>query len=125
MDKRQYDPTWCKKLRNESVKKTRRGKNARSSVEKFDDWLWADETSLLPSFRPKNVEFRYRDSIGQMTERMVTVEAIIEKFGAVYLKTWCHTKNAERTFRITQIEHVVDLETGEVFENIPAWIRSI
>ncbi|MFK8328516.1 WYL domain-containing protein [Pseudomonas sp. BJa5] len=57
------------------------------------------------------VEFRYKDAKGEITNRTVTVHAITR----TYLKGECHSRQAERTFRIARIiGDLTDCETGEI-----------
>jgi hypothetical protein len=124
MNKRTYDPSWCRALRDETVKRERRGRTRRTAEERFDDWLWSDEVNLCRELKPQNIEILYRDSIGRTSARLVTVESVIEKSGGIYLKTWCHTKDAERTFRVSDVLEITDPDTGEVFLDVPAWLAS-
>lgn len=57
------------------------------------------------------VTFSYEDAEGEITSRTVTVHSV----NSLHLKGECHTRRAERTFRIDRIlGDVVDIETGEI-----------
>lgn len=124
MDKRTSDPSWCRSLRDDSVRQERKDRTKRTSEERLDDWHWSDETNLCEQLKPANIEIRYLDTIGRVTNRLVTVESVIEKGGGVYLKVWCHTKNAERTFRIDGIREITDADTGNVFCDVESWVAA-
>ncbi|WP_333983490.1 hypothetical protein [Ectopseudomonas khazarica] len=57
------------------------------------------------------VQFMYEDSAGDVSYRTVTVHSVT----ANHLKGECHTKKAERTFRLDRIiGDLTDCETGEI-----------
>lgn len=58
------------------------------------------------------IEFSYEDANGEITQRTVTVHSV----DSTYIKGECHSRRAERTFRIDRVlGDVVDVETGEIF----------
>lgn len=57
------------------------------------------------------VAFTYKDSVGDLTDRIVTVHSVSSE----YLKGECHEQQAERTFRIDRIlGDLTDCGTGEI-----------
>jgi len=57
------------------------------------------------------VAFTYEDSVGVITDRVVTVHSVCP----VYLKGECHDQQAERTFRVDRIVgELTDCNTGEI-----------
>lgn len=65
------------------------------------------------------VAFNYEDSVGNITDRIVTVHSV----SSVYLKGECHDKHAERTFRFERmVGDLTDCGTGEVLPPIK-WAR--
>jgi len=60
----------------------------------------------------------YVDSRGQKSERRITMHSVSQTANNDYVvKGYCHEKNAQRTFRLTRIQQLTDMETGEIFEN--------
>lgn len=60
----------------------------------------------------------YVDSKGQKSERRITIHSVSQTVNNDYIvKGYCHEKNALRTFRLTRIQQLTDMETGEIFEN--------
>jgi len=65
------------------------------------------------------VVIRYEDSLGFESEREVTVKHLDD----LYLKGFCHVRNAIRTFRVDRIgDDVIRPETGEVL-SLNDWLR--
>ncbi len=79
-------------------------KSGKKHIPGFDD-------SFKP-ITPIKLQFRYDGSDG-ITRRKVEVWKRRE---FSYLKGWCNTRNAERTFKIDNIiGNITDTETGEIF----------
>lgn len=68
------------------------------------------------------VAFKYTNAEGLTALREVDVKAVDN----IYLKGYCHSRNAIRTFRIDRIKNdeIVIRHTGEVV-SVDAWITSI
>ncbi|WP_155952547.1 hypothetical protein [Pseudomonas sp. URMO17WK12:I4] len=66
------------------------------------------------------VAFTYEDSVGNITDRIVTVHSV----SSMYIKGECHDQHEERTFRIDRIlGELTDCETGEIL--LPKfWVTS-
>ncbi len=65
----------------------------------------------------------YIDSKGQKSERRITIHSVSQTANDDYvIKGYCHEKSAQRTFRLTRIQQLTDMETGEIFENPSQYI---
>ena len=93
----------------------------------IDSPQWDTTAEYAPS-NPKPVggslKLTYRDSAGQGTEREVQVRECDTLNPSGYLTGHCQLRDQFRTFRIDRIERAVDLETGEIVEDITAWALS-
>lgn len=93
----------------------------------LDSPQWDTAAEYAPS-DPKPVAalllLTYRDGNGQGTERQVQVRECDTLNPAGYLTGICQLRGAFRTFRIDRVERAVDMETGEIIENIPAWAQT-
>lgn len=65
------------------------------------------------------VAFDYVDANGARTKREVSVNSVdvMEDGTITYIHGYSKMRKAQRTFRIDRISNLVDLTTGEVFEN--------
>lgn len=62
------------------------------------------------------IQINYIDSLGQKSERRITIKSITQIANSDYLITaYCHEKEAIRSFKLSHIERLVDIETGEIF----------
>ncbi|HRP91074.1 MAG TPA: NINE protein [Edaphocola sp.] len=60
----------------------------------------------------------YSDAKGQRSERRITMKAIQKTYDDDYIITaYCHEKQAQRSFKLSRIDKLVDMETGEVFSD--------
>lgn len=60
----------------------------------------------------------YNDAKGQRSERRVTMKAIQKTYDDDYIITaYCHEKQAQRSFKLSRIDKLVDMETGEIFSD--------
>jgi hypothetical protein len=57
----------------------------------------------------------YKGSSGEVTERTISDYRLS---GYAEIDAYCHLRNSYRTFKLPNIIHAVDLETGEVIQNI-------
>ena len=65
------------------------------------------------------VQIDYVDSMGNESTRPITIkQASLSINNEYYLKAYCHEKKAMRTFKLSRIENMVDIETGEAIEDI-------
>jgi|GEM_PF-928770 len=76
---------------------------------------------------PKTVDgklkIKYRDSSDEHSERVVTVLECDTEWSGGYLTGICHSRRAQRTFRIDRIREAVDMETGEVIGSLTSWAK--
>lgn len=60
----------------------------------------------------------YEDAKGQKSIRRVTIKNIYENHNDEYMiSAFCHERNAYRTFKLSRILELTDIETGEIFNN--------
>lgn len=85
--------------------------------ESFDEIDFPEDISSLKL----NVlaQINYVDAKGQESERRITMKSISETYDGDYvIQSYCHEKNAQRTFKLSRITRLVDMETGEVFTDV-------
>ncbi len=63
----------------------------------------------------------YCDGKKQVSERRVTCQSLLEAGAHRYLAAYCHERRARRQFRIDRIVQVIDLHSGEVCDDVPAF----
>jgi len=90
----------------------------------LDEQRWDVAAEYAPS-DPKPtgglLKLTYKDANGQVTEREVRVRECDTLNPAGYLTAHCLLRDEFRTFRMNRIERAIDMETGEVIEDLPAW----
>lgn len=64
------------------------------------------------------------DGAGDVTDRDVEVKECDTVSRGGYLGGICRLRNGPRTFRIDRIRSAIDMETGEVVEDVPRWAAS-
>jgi len=92
--------------------------------DSLDSVNWETPADLVPSNpRPIQATLRlsYRDTAGATTERHVTVRECDTTNPAGYLIGHCQLRDSIRTFRMDRIKRAVDVETGEVIENLNSY----
>lgn len=63
-------------------------------------------------------QIAYKDVQGQESERRITMYSINPTIDGDYIiKAFCHERKAQRTFKLSRITELTDIETGEVFNN--------
>lgn len=89
--------------------------------EPEDEPDWPSE-EFKTSYRPRpvkaQIKIRYKDSNGDISERVVDVRECDIWAPDGYLNGFCHTRGAIRTFRLDRIESAIDVETGELIHNL-------
>lgn len=92
----------------------------RQSVQKLikkndylDDWE-PEELKKATAF----IKIQYMDAKHEETERSVKVQG----FNDSYFKGQCKMRKASRTFRFDRLISTVDLNTGEVIEDLHAYL---
>lgn len=65
------------------------------------------------------VQLTYCDAKNQQSVRKVTIKSLYQLFDGkdYFLDAFCHEKKAQRTFKLSRIVSLVDIETGEIFPN--------
>lgn len=90
----------------------------------IDEQRWDTAAEYAPS-DPKPVggllKLTYEDGGGRETEREVQVRECDTNNPAGYLTGHCRLRDEFRTFRIDRVKRAIDMETGEVLDDIPAW----
>jgi hypothetical protein len=59
---------------------------------------------------------KYRDGQGQISRRRVTLKSLVPWNDEYALLAYCHERQAHRTFKLSGIQELCDLETGEIIE---------
>ncbi len=64
------------------------------------------------------IQIVYIDAQGQRSQRRITMYSINETLDHDYMiQAYCHERGAQRTFKLSRITELTDIETGEVFAN--------
>lgn len=64
------------------------------------------------------VLLNYVDGKNQPSERRVTLKSVTNDYNNdYYINAYCHEKAGARTFKLSRIKRIVDMETGEIFES--------
>ena len=59
----------------------------------------------------KRLFIKYMDKDGEVSERWISPKEVLGLSDYIYLKAFCHTRNAERSFRLDRIlEVAVEVE---------------
>lgn len=90
----------------------------------YDNWegtFW-DVTS--PRSIKANLRLKYRDGAGNTTQRDVEVWKYGAWEGGAILIGHCHLRGATRTFRTDRILACTDVDTGEIINDLPAWLAA-
>lgn len=69
------------------------------------------------------LQILYRDAQDRPSRRRITVSRITGGVGERKIRAWCHERRSPRTFRSDRIEEAIDLATGEVIEDVWAWLE--
>ncbi|RME56771.1 hypothetical protein D6779_10020 [Candidatus Parcubacteria bacterium] len=64
------------------------------------------------------LKIHYVDAEGRHTKR--TIE--LKKASPNYLLAYCRMRKADRCFRIDRVKHAIDLETGEIVDDLHEWL---
>lgn len=83
------------------------------------DWSAEDfKTAYRPRQVKAQIKIRYKDSKGETSERVVDVRECDTWAPDGYLNGFCRMRGAIRTFRLDRIESAIDIETGELIQNL-------
>lgn len=95
--------------------------------ETWDGDAW--EGGFWDASDPKRLraymEFEYRDGNNSVTKRSVRVREFDNNLYGGILMGHCEMRGATRTFRFDRIKQCVDLETGEVVEDVRAYLNAL
>lgn len=90
----------------------------------YDNWegsFWEVEDPIPAK---ATLLIKYTDGDGVASERTVDVRQVgPTPYGALLIGR-CQLRNATRTFRTDRINHCVDAETGEIIEDVYAYLRN-
>jgi hypothetical protein len=67
----------------------------------------------------------YRDSAGNISERLVLVQRVYDRDGTLYVSGECQLRQAYRAFRVDRIETLANGRTGEVIRWPAPFLRGI
>lgn len=67
----------------------------------------------------------YIDSSGEVSRRRITVRYVSADGDTLYLGSFCHERQAFRSFRVDRIQELIALDTGEVISDASAWINAV
>jgi hypothetical protein len=91
----------------------------------YDAW----EGSFWEASNPKRLrarfEIEYKDGNGAWTKRSVRVREFDNALNGGILMGHCELRDATRTFRFDRIKQCVDLETGELVENVRKYLNDL
>jgi DNA polymerase III epsilon subunit family exonuclease len=88
------------------------GKPLDNYIGIYSSPVWPQEGVYLPTelseaiYSGRRLFIKYVDKKGEFTERWVSPIEVLGLSDYIYLKAFCHTRNAERTFRLDRIIEV-------------------
>lgn len=87
-----------------------------------DNWEGAFWDVPSPRNISANLRIDYRDGVGSRSNRNIRLMKYGVWEGGAILWAYCHLRQANRTFRTDRIISCTDLDSGEVIENLKAWL---
>ncbi len=78
----------------------------------YNSPAWPDEGIYLPTELSEAIHsggrlfIRYMDKDGEVSERWITPKGVLGLADYLYLQAFCHTREADRTFRLDRILHI-------------------
>jgi DNA polymerase III epsilon subunit family exonuclease len=94
------------------------GKPLEDYIGIYNSPAWPQEGVYLPTelseaiYSGRRLFIKYMDKKGDISERWITPIEVLGLSDYIYLKALCHTRNAERTFRLDRIIEVA-VEVGK------------
>lgn len=83
------------------------------------------QVAAVEAWIGQTIMIEYTDANGDDSRRRVTIRAVtLSASGTLMLRCWCHERDAWRHFRMDRISAVIDLRTGEVFEDVQGFFES-
>ena len=73
----------------------------------------------------RQVRFRYRPANGVPATLSAIIYRVEEGRGFLYFHGLCLPGRHPRTFRSDRVENLVDLESGEIAEDMDTWLRNL
>lgn len=70
------------------------------------------------------LNINYVDGQGQRTSRTIDVHKFGEYKGSALIIAWCRLRDANRTFRADRISKCIDIETGEIVQDVGSFLRA-
>jgi predicted DNA-binding transcriptional regulator YafY len=98
------------------------GSQSTESDPDRDSWEGAFWDVQSPRNIEANLRIEYRDGNGSLTKRDIRLMKYGPWEGGAILWAYCHLRQANRTFRTDRILTCVDLDAGEVIENLETWL---
>jgi DNA polymerase III epsilon subunit family exonuclease len=95
------------------------GKSLEDFIGIYNSPAWPPEGVYLPTelseaiHSGKRLFIKYMDKDGETSERWITPKDVVGLADYIYLQAFCHTRNAERTFRLDRVVEF-KVEEGEV-----------
>lgn len=83
----------------------------------------APESRAFHSVRAR-LQITYQDAKGDRSKRKIRVDSFSDVKELGLLKAYCYLRSANRTFRIDRVSSCVDIETGEVVDDIRHHLRT-
>ena len=72
----------------------------------------------------RHLRIRFIDKAGRVTERDIDTKRVLTDGHDGLIFANCHLRGADRSFAMSRIDKLLDLDTGESPENIAAWFLS-
>jgi hypothetical protein len=97
------------------------------SVPSRDAWEgWYDWQSRADLPVAVEAEIRYTDGSGQDTVRRISTKRFEDggASGDGMILAHCHLRRANRTFKVSRIKEFIDVSTGEIVGDIPAYLHA-
>ena len=70
------------------------------------------------------VRIRYTSGQGQASEREVSIQSYDDTIGIGMFEGFCHLRGAQRSFYFARVGQAVDAETGEVINDLRAYLNA-
>lgn len=94
---------------------------ARAGSKRWEENFWA---SAQVSRLAASLRISYEDARGVETERDVQVRFVAPHDQTLMLSAHCNLRDEVRCFRADRVLEAVDLTTGEVIDDLEAWLRA-
>src|SRR5690606_40885570 len=65
----------------------------------------------------------YIDAKNNISKRRITIKKLVETKNDYLLYSYCHERKSIRSFKLSRIQELVDIETGEIIENPENYIK--